>query len=73
MLRLKVYIFYPIPCIFVMNGAPIPPPPTRFVHKGKKIKSTNDVNLVPVSENKPIAHSALSEYDQILIFVMDDL
>ena len=55
-----------------MNGAPVPPP-TRFVHKGKKSKSTNDVILVPVSENKPTAYKALSEYDEILMFIMDDL
>ena len=72
MLRPKAYIFYTIPYIFAMNGAPVPPP-TRFVHKGKKSKSTNDVSSVPVSENKPTAYKALSEYDEILMFIMDDL
>ena len=50
-----------------------PPSPSRYEHKGKKSKYIDDITPVPVSENKSTAYNALSEYDQILMFVMDDL
>ena len=67
---MKPYILVVV-CVGTMDSNP--PPPSRYEHKGKKSKSINDITPVPVSENKSTAYNALSEYDQILMFVMDDL
>jgi hypothetical protein len=71
MLRLKTYIFVVV-CAGTMDS--IFPPPTRFKHRGKKSKSASDVPVAPVSDNKSmICNMSSNVYDEILIFIMDDL